>query len=304
MLDNREWGFIRELMAVDDPKRPFIGDDCAVWDDRRLLVTTDHMAEGVHFDLSFMPPDAVGWRLMAANASDILAMGGRPSHFTLNLAIPADRQEAARGIIEGIKRFATAYSITCIGGDTTAASSFFIGATMFAPLPAAPWRRSGARPGDRIFLAGHPGLSRAGLLRLQRGEPGAEKAKQRFLYPAPFDQIPVTGTPSAAIDLSDSLVSELTLLAGASGVSMEIAAERIPVHPEVAAAARELQVPLDELLFSSGEEFFLIVCSPHAQPEMFEIGTVTERRDHALFVTRDGRPLDIAALPVWDHFGR
>lgn len=304
MLDNREWGFIRELMALDDPKRPFIGDDCAVWDDHRLLVTTDHMAEGIHFDLSFMPPEAVGWRLMAANASDILAMGGRPSHFTLNLAIPADRQGTARGIIEGIKRFAAAHGITCIGGDTTAAQSFFLGATMFAPLPASPWRRSGARPGDRICIAGHPGLSRTGLLRLQRGEQGAEKAKQRFLYPDPFGQPPVAGTPSAAIDLSDSLVSELTLLAGASGISMEIAAERIPVHPEVAELAAARHIAPYELLLAGGEEFFLIVCSPHAQPEMFEIGTVTERRDHALFVTRDGSPLDIAALPVWDHFGR
>ncbi|HSA32677.1 MAG TPA: thiamine-phosphate kinase [bacterium] len=303
MLDNREWRFIRELMTLDDPKRPFIGDDCAVWEDHHLLVTTDHMAEGIHFDLSFMPPDSVGWRLMAANASDILAMGGRPSHFMLNLAIPTDQQDPARGIIEGIKRFAETHSITCIGGDTTGGPAFFVGATMFAPLPASPWRRSGARPGDRIFLAGHPGLSRAGLLRLQRGEQGGE-AVRRFLYPDPFAQPPVTGTPGAAIDLSDSLVSELTLLAGASGVSMDIAAERIPAHPEVAAVARELQVPLDEILLSSGEEFFLIVCSPHAQPELFEIGTVTERRDHALFVTRDGRPLDTAALPVWDHFGR
>ncbi|HOW52408.1 MAG TPA: thiamine-phosphate kinase [bacterium] len=304
MLDNREWAIIRELMPLDDPSHTFIGDDCAVWRDQKLLVTTDHMAEGVHFDLSFMPPDAVGWRLMAANASDIIAMGSRPTHFTLNLALPADRQEAARGIIAGIVRFAKAHGIVCIGGDTTGGEAFFIGATMFGPLPERPLLRSGARPGDRIFLAGEPGLSKAGLLRLQRGMNDDNAATRRFLYPDPLGQIPLLGAPSAAIDLSDSLVSELTLLANASGVSMELATERIPVHPLVAQTARELNLPLTDLLLTSGEEFFLIVTAPGAMPGWHEIGLVTERRTDALTIRDNGVPLNPARLPVWDHFGR
>lgn len=304
MLDNREWAIIGELMPLDDPAHSFIGDDCAVWREKGLLVTTDHMAEGIHFDLAFMPPDAVGWRLMAANASDILAMGARPSHFTLNLAFPADRQEAARGIIAGIVRFAQTYGITCIGGDTTGGPAFFIGATMFGTPPAQPILRSGARPGDRVCIAGEPGLSKAGLLRLQRGLNDDNTAKQRFLYPDPFTHAPLTGTPNAAIDLSDSLVSELTLLAHASGVSIDLAVERIPVHPLVARTARELGMPPAELLLTGGEEFFLIVTAPGAIPGWHEIGLVTQRRTDALTIRDHGVPVDPARLPVWDHFGR
>ena len=304
MLDNREWDLIRRLAVLDDPIHPFIGDDCAEMPQHGLLVTTDHMAEGVHFDLSFMPPDSVGWRLMAANASDVIAMGSRPTHCTINLAFPMDRKEEGEKIIEGIVRFCRKYSIGCIGGDTTGAPSFFVGATMFAPFPKYPWRRSGAKPGDRVFIAGEPGLSRAGLTALRRRRNDAPAAVERFLYPDPFVFFPPPVKLSAAIDVSDSLVSELTLIARASRVSIEIMVEKIPVHAEVALISQEEGIPVYNFLLASGEEFFLVVTSRDLVPGWYEIGIVTERSNHDVMVRADSGCLDLARLPVWDHFSR
>ncbi len=304
MLDNREWDIIRTLTALDDPQRAFIGDDCAVWREHHLLVTTDHMTEGVHFDLSFMPPDAVGWRLMAANASDIFAMGGRPTHCTLNLAFPPDRRAEADGIVSGIVRFCREHRIVCLGGDTTGASLFFVGATMFAPLPDAPWRRSGAQPGDRLFIAAEPGLSQAGLFALRGNHHDCPTAVQRFLYPDPFIYPAVPAPVTAAIDLSDSLFSEATLIARSSGVSIEIVLDAVPHHPEVIRMAKRGNIPVSDFLLAGGEEFFLIVTAPAPLPGFYEIGIVTERGPHEVLVHSGGAPLDTARLPVWNHFGR
>ncbi len=304
MLKNREWDIIRTLAILDDASRPFIGDDCALLTSPRMLVTTDHMVEGVHFDFSFMPPEAVGWRLMAANASDILAMGGKPTHCTLNLAFPPDRIVEADGIIAGIIRFCRQYRIVCIGGDTTGASSFFVGATMFAPAPEHPWQRRGARPGDRLLIAAEPGLSQAGLCALRRGYSDCPTAHQRFLYPDPFAYPVPTGEVHAAIDLSDSLFSETTLLANASGVSIEINLDAIPCHHEVALVAAREKLLVSDLLLAGGEEFFLIVTAPTPMPGWHEIGIVTERGSHEVIVRSGGVPLDTARLPVWNHFSR
>jgi len=304
VLDNREWDIIRALAELDDPERAFIGDDCAVWPEHRLLVATDHMAEGVHFDLSFMPPDAVGWRLMAANASDILAMGGHPTHCTLNLAFPPDRRAEADGIVSGIIAFCKRHGILCIGGDTTSAPSFFVGATMFAPLPEHPWLRSGARPGDRLFIAAEPGLSQAGLFALRGNHRDCPTAVQRFLYPDPFIYPAVPGPVNAAIDLSDSLFSEVTLIARSSGVSIEIDLDTVPRHPEVVRMAERGNLAVSDLLLAGGEEFFLIVTATAPLPGFHEIGIVTGRGPHEVVVRSGGKPLDTARLPVWDHFGR
>lgn len=124
MLENKEWDIIRSLANAGERDNPFIGDDCAFWREKNLFVTTDHMVEGHHFDLSFMPPETVGWRIMAANASDVISMGSKPTHFLLNIAIPSERYETGRKILEGIQKFAQTHGITLMGGDTTGGNSF------------------------------------------------------------------------------------------------------------------------------------------------------------------------------------
>lgn len=301
MLNNREWELIN---FAKGEKNAFIGDDCAVWNEKGLVVTTDHFCENVHFDLSFMPAEAVGWRLMAANASDVISMGSRPTHYLLNIAIPDGGFENAKKMIEGIHDFAEKYSIALLGGDTTAAEKFTLGVTMFGEKPERPLLRSAARPGDIVCLAAETGLSLCGYKALKKGIDGFEKSKERFLYPDPFLHIPNNiNKLNAAIDISDSLLSELRLLCALSGVSIEIDAGKIPVNREVALGSELFSIPLFNLLFGSGEEFILLFTADHKPDNAFEIGKVTDRPGQQLEIIYEDRVVNADSIKLFSHFG-
>ena len=301
LLNNSEWRIIN--FSAGEGNR-FVGDDCAVWDEKSLVVTTDHFCEGVHFDLSFMPAEAVGWRLMAANASDVISMGSRPTHFLLNAAIPHGREETALQILTGVKRFAGKYGISVMGGDTSGAERFAFGVTMFGEKPEKPLLRSGAKPGDRVFIASKVGLSLCGYKALKQRSEGYERSKERFLYPDPFVNVPesLDKISGAAIDVSDSLLSELRLLCDASNVSMEIDFDRIPVDEELLKGSVEFGIPLERLLLGSGEEFVLLFTSDSCHDDAFEIGRVTERGslDVSIF-SKNGR-LSPDDIRIFSHF--
>ncbi len=301
MLNNREWELIN---FAKGEKNAFIGDDCAVWNEKGLVVTTDHFCENVHFDLSFMPAEAVGWRLMAANASDVISMGSRPTHYLLNIAIPDGGFENAKKMIEGIHNFAEKYSIALLGGDTTAAEKFTLGVTMFGEKPERPLLRSAARPGDLVCLAAETGLSLCGYKALKKGIDGFEKSKERFLYPDPFLHVPNNiNKLNAAIDISDSLLSELRLLCALSGVSIEIDAGKIPVNREVALGSELFSIPLFNLLFGSGEEFILLFTADHKPDNAFEIGKVTDRPGQQLEIIYEHRVVNADSIKLFSHFG-
>lgn len=301
MLNNREWELIN---FAKGEKNAFIGDDCAVWSEKSLVVTTDHFCENVHFDLSFMPAEAVGWRLMAANASDVISMGSRPTHYLLNIAIPEGGFENAKKMIEGIHDFAERYNIALLGGDTTAAEKFTLGVTMFGEKPERPLLRSAARPGDIVCLAAETGLSLCGYKALKKGIDGFEKSKERFLYPDPFLHIPNNiNKLNAAIDISDSLLSELRLLCALSGVSIEIDAGKIPVNREVALGSELFSIPLFNLLFGSGEEFILLFTADHKPDNAFEIGKVTDRPGQQLEIIYEDRVVNADSIKLFSHFG-
>lgn len=300
-LSNKEWNIISSMLPKEDPLE-FIGDDCAIWRDKNILITTDHMAEGHHFDFSYMPAHAIGWRLMAANASDIIAMGSRPNYFLLNVAAPKERFSELEEILRGIRDFATRYNITIMGGDTTGGSAFFLGVTMFGEKQETPWERSSARVGDKVFIAHYPGLSKAGLYHLQQGNDGFDEAKERFLYPDPFSFAPFCGSIHAAIDISDSLYSELQLISSFSGVSVEIDLDKIPLHNEVVQTARMMGCTPEQLMLSSGEEFFLLVTSPDDVVGFFEIGKVTAKGESNVIYKKNGSYTD-PAVDIYAHFG-
>ncbi|MBR4490061.1 thiamine-phosphate kinase [bacterium] len=301
MLNNREWELIN---FAKGEKNAFIGDDCAVWSEKSLVVTTDHFCENVHFDLSFMPAEAVGWRLMAANASDVISMGSRPTHYLLNIAIPDGGFENAKKMIEGIHNFAEKYGIALLGGDTTAAEKFTLGVTMFGEKPERPLLRSAARPGDIVCLAAETGLSLCGYKALKKGIDGFEKSKERFLYPDPFLHVPNNiNKLNAAIDISDSLLSELRLLCALSGVSIEIDAGKIPVNREVALGSELFSIPLFNLLFGSGEEFILLFTADHRPDNAFEIGKVTDKPGRQLEIIYENRVVSADSIKLFSHFG-
>lgn len=301
MLKNKEWDIINLITGGNNP---FTGDDCAVWNEKSLVVTTDHMCEGIHFDLSFMPAEAVGWRLMAANASDIISMGSIPTHFLFNIAIPKNGYEIAAKIISGVKQFAQKYKIELMGGDTTSAHSFTVGATMFGEKPAKPLLRNGALPGDTVFLASHTGLSKCGFIHLKNGSGGFEGSKNRFLFPDPFQYIPEPlNKINCAIDISDSLKSELELISIASNVGLEIDFDKIPVHEEVKQTAELYSLPVQDLILGSGEEFILLFTSDSIIKGAYPIGKVIYSKEPTVEITSKNSRIDLSAIPTFSHFG-
>lgn len=301
MLNNREWELINFAKGKGNA---FIGDDCAVWNEKSLVVTTDHFCENVHFDLSFMPPESVGWRLMAANASDVISMGSKPTHYLLNIAVPENGFENAKKMIKGIKDFAEKYDIALLGGDTTAGEKFTLGVTMFGEEPEKPLLRSAAKPGDSVYLAAETGLSLCGFKALKQKLGGFEKSVSRFLYPDPFLYIPdKISELNAAIDISDSLLSELRLLCSLSDVSMKIDFDKIPVNEEVAKFSRLFSVPLERLLFGSGEEFIMLFTADHKIEGAFQIGQVIEKSEQQLeIISKDG-VVCADSIKLFSHFG-
>ena len=301
MLNNTEWELINFAKGADNA---FIGDDCAVWNEKSLVVTTDHFCENVHFDLSFMPPESVGWRLMAANASDVIAMGSKPTHYLLNIAAPENGLENAKKMIKGIQDFAEKYGIALLGGDTTAAQKFTLGVTMFGEKPEKPLLRSAAKPGDFVYLAAETGLSLCGFKALKKNLKGFEKSIERFLYPDPFLHIPEkTNELNAAIDISDSLLSELKLICTLSDVSMEIDFDRIPINKEVAEYSGLFSVPVENLVFGSGEEFIMLFTAGHRVDDAFEIGRVLDKKERQLEIISKNRDIDIDSIKLFSHFG-
>ena len=301
MLNNREWELIN---FAKGSKNAFIGDDCAVWNEKSLVVTTDHFCENVHFDLSFMPPESVGWRLMAANASDVIAMGSRPTHYLLNIAVPEDGFENAKKMIGGIQGFAEKYGIALLGGDTTAAEKFSLGVTMFGEKPEKPLLRSAAKPGDFVYLAAETGLSLCGFKALKQNLRGFENSVERFLRPDPFLHIPnKINELNAAIDISDSLLSELKLICTLSNVSMEIDFDKIPINKEVAEYSRLFSFPLENLVFGSGEEFIMLFTADHKIDGAFEIGRVLCKKERQLEIISKNRTIDIDSIKLFSHFG-
>lgn len=300
VLNNKEWELINFIRG---DQNEYIGDDCAVWNEKSLVVTTDHFCENVHFDLSFMPPESVGWRLMAANASDVISMGSMPTHYLLNIAIPDNKFDVAKGMICGIRSFAGKYGIKLLGGDTTSAEKFTLGVTMFGDKASKPLLRSGAKPGDKVYLAAETGLSLCGFHAAKKGFEGFEQSKKRFLYPDPFEHIPAgLNTLNSAVDISDSLLSELKLLCAMSDVSIEIDCRKIPVFDEVARGSGLFSVPLRQLLFGSGEEFILLFTADHRVEGAFEIGKVTDKKGQQLEIIDESGIVDPDSVAVYSHF--
>ncbi|MCK5807375.1 thiamine-phosphate kinase [bacterium] len=303
MPDSGEQRFINHISRLN-PKN-LIGDDCAIWNNKSLLVTTDQMVESVHFDFEFMTPHDIGWRLMAANASDIIAMGGRPSHYLCNIAIPHDRKEQGFGIIEGMSDFARQHKITLLGGDTTTATAVFLAVTMFGNIEKSLWKRDGAQSGDSLLIADYPGLSLAGLHHLKKGDrDDFPDAVQRFLRPNPYSVLPeMCEGVTAAIDISDSLLSETKILAQQSGVTITIDIDAIPRHRDVIKTANNENISLEQLLLGSGEEFFLLATAKKPLKGWHTIGKVLPKEENnCVYLTKNGAPFSLDNITPFSHF--
>lgn len=272
-----EFGLI-ELISRDLSQGPSnvemgIGDDTAVVrlpGDNWLLFTTDMMVEGVHFSLDYGSLRQAGVKAVVANVSDIAAMGGRPTQAVVSLALPPRLQvEDVKELYQGIRDAVHMYGLNVVGGDTVHnPERLVINVAMLGDVPAGrAVYRSGARPGDLVFVTGSLGKSAAGLFVCQHPEviwphEPAAMARRAHLEPLARSDIGATlargGWVTSMNDISDGLASEIHEICWASGVGCRIQQKAVPVAFQVQIIAGLAGYdPLEWALFG-GEDFELV----------------------------------------------
>jgi thiamine-monophosphate kinase len=309
-----------------------IGDDCAVLEAGApgtvLLFTTDLLIEHVHFDRATTPARALGRKALAANLSDVAAMGGTPRFFLVNLAAPPHTPvEWVEALYAGIGERADASGAALVGGDTAASpDAIHLAIALLGECPEAEViYRHGARPGDSIFVTGSPGESAAGLALLTAElaggfDPGADRAafealKARHLDPEPRlnagRALARARAATALIDVSDGLLADLGHVLARSGCGARVEAARVPVSPALAAAGARLGLDPLALALAGGEDYeLLFTAPPGAAPEALSrllgvavsrIGAITPGPDRARVV--DAAEKEVPILPSgFDHF--
>jgi thiamine-monophosphate kinase len=253
-----------------------IGDDAAVLAPRqgRLIWTVDASVEGVHFTRQIATPEDAGYRSFVAAASDVAAMGARPLYALSSLVVPGGNERETEALLDAIAAgqaaAAAAVGAPIVGGNVSSGPSIAITTTLLGELDegAAPLLRSGARPGDGVWVAGALGRAAAGLRLLLSGNtegdpPGLAECIRAFLRPrAQIELGPrLAGRASAAIDVSDGLAQDAAHLARASGCRLVLdaeAAEALGGAP-LAAACAALSLDPAALALSGGEDYALLV---------------------------------------------
>jgi thiamine-monophosphate kinase len=302
-----------------------LGDDAAVLQvgGLQIAVTTDLMVEGVHFDLSFCSPADVGHRVMAANLSDLAAMGAKPAWGFWSLALaPKPRREVVEPLARGLVDLGREHGLALVGGDTTAAPQMAVNLCLMGLLEGArPLLRSGARAGDAVCVTGPLGGSAGGLAWLAQGgnpsEPTADRAVQAYLRPRPRVAVgralALSGRVTAMMDLSDGLASDLARLAKASGLGARVEADLIPLPNQLPTLAERLGADPLRWALSGGEDFeLLFTCSPEDVPLLTEAAARAEDGTQVSQVGRmvpesgtflqSGEGLADIAFTGYDHF--
>ena len=301
-----EFDAVRALLAQWGTAAEGVGDDGAVLDvpaGSRLVVSTDTTVEDVHFRRAWLSPQEIGWRATQAALSDLAAMGAAPLGVLLALTVPADWRPSLGALAEGIAAATRASQTPIVGGDVTDGDRLALAITVLGHAPK-PVARSGARPGDGLFVTGRLGGAGAALAAWERGSAPQPEHRKRFARPtarlAEGQWLAASGA-TAAIDLSDGLAGDVAHLAAASGVRCVLDLGAIPCEDGVDVAAA----------LASGEEYELLVAAPTLDASAFaaafgglaltRIGRVESARGAGEVVAeRDGRP---EALPrTHDHF--
>jgi thiamine-monophosphate kinase len=211
-----------------------IGDDAAVLhvpEGRELVATTDSLVSGVHFPAG-LQPDAIGYRALAANLSDLAAMGAEPAWVLLALTLPEADEKWLKGFSQGFFRLAKSHHVALVGGNV-AHGPLNVTITAHGLVPTGQaLTRQGAQPGDAVYVTGYPGDAAAGLVLIQRGQSEARNScVQRFCYPEPRVKagIALRGIASAVIDISDGLCADLSHLLAASDVGAVLQLASLPL---------------------------------------------------------------------------
>jgi thiamine-monophosphate kinase len=269
------------------------GHDCAVVHGTQAL-TADTMVAGIHFD-DQTPAEDVGYKVVAVSVSDLGAARARPEWMLLALTCPGPGpwvDAFTRGVADACARF----GVYLVGGDVTRGDRVVVTSTLGGALVAEPRTRSGARPGDELWVTGTPGLAGAGWM---SARPSAEalRALRRPVPPLAFAL--ALDAATAAMDLSDGLASDLPRLCAASGVGARLDAALLPLHPDVAAEPDPLRCAL-----AGGDDYELLFTAPPgaAIEALAQAYGVQAHRIGA--ITRDGIALVGAdwPAPAFAHF--
>ena len=308
-----------------------VGDDCAVigYGDKKTLVTTDLLLEGIHFDLTYTPLKHLGYKAVAVNLSDVYAMNGTPRQITVSLGISKRfTVEHINELYAGIYAACERYGVDLVGGDTSASvTGLLISITCLGEAPEEDIvYRSGARDTDLICVSGDLGAAYMGLQLLERERAasagqkdfqpdfaGREYLLERQLKPEPradvIAELRELGIrPTAMMDVSDGLSSELLHICKDSGVGCRVYEDRIPIDYQTAVMAEELNMNLVTAAMNGGEDYELLFTVPLTDHEKVEqmktaklLGRITKPELGAYMVTRDEAELEIRAQG-WNAF--
>ena len=326
--DLGEFGLIERLVArLGVPGEGVLigpGDDAAaVRSTATTLATADLLLEGVHFDLAFSSPADVGWKAMAANVSDIAAMGGVPRYALVSLGAPASTPAATlESLYEGLGECARAFGVSVVGGDTVSADVLIVSVALLGDAgPAGNVQRSGGRPGDVVCVTGTVGGAAAGLqlLRAANVDPEAVSLLARHPELASAHRRPMPRTregqaaaavgATAMIDVSDALAADLGHICDASNLGVELRASSVPVAEGVDDVARWAGLDAVDLALGGGDDYELVIALPAAQlsalsaalapTRVTPIGELGGSERVVLGADGDRRPLAAAG---WEHF--
>ena len=295
-----------------------IGDDCAVLrlpPGHEVLVTTDFSLEGIHFRREWHAPESVGHRCLARGLSDIAAMGGEPVAVFLSLAMPRDLpQKWVDGFMRGFLTLARRFEVSLAGGDTAESPDGILGdIVVVGSVPRGKAiLRSGARPGDRIYVSGALGGSAATLERM-RAKPKSKLNPRDFaahFFPEPRLGLGLAlrekGLASAMIDISDGLSTDLAHICEESGVGAEIEKESIP-RAVIGKPAQEVDL---RFALHGGEDYELLFTVPRgrripariAGVPVTQIGHIV--RGKKVFTTTKSGAVQELGASGWQHFAR
>ncbi len=302
-----------------------IGDDAAIISnnaDYQTVVSTELFAEGIHFDLSYFPLRHLGYKIAVAGISDIAAMNAIPKQILINIGLSNRFSvEAVTDFYQGVKTACDDFSIDLIGGDTTASrAGLLISITAIGQvLKQNITRRSGAKVNDIICVTGDIGASFLGLQLLERekavfqANPNAQPELDDFDYIVGRQLKPTARmdivhqlaelniVPTAMIDLSDGLASDLLHICSQSGVGANIFEEKLPIDDKTFLAATSLNLSPITAALNGGEDFELLFTISQADfdkikpiSDVFPIGFITENKE-ANLVMKSGQAIALTA---------
>lgn len=330
-----EFGLIERLTGDIKPSCPStlrgVGDDCAVLSygaDSRVLVTSDMLMEGIHFDLTYTPLEHLGYKAAMVNFSDVYAMNGTPRQLVVNVALGRRfAVEDMEALYAGLRRACGRHGVDIVGGDTTSSvTGLALSLTCIGEaVPDAVVTRDGARDTDLICVSGNLGAAYMGLQLMEREKRIFESQKQtaeavaqpdfagreylleRLLKPeARRDIVQALREaglrPTAMMDISDGLSSELLHICRQSGTGCRLYEEKIPLDYQTAVAAEEFNMNVTTCALNGGEDYELLFTVPladYARVEELEdvrvVGHITRPELGCVLVARDGQEFELKA---------